>query len=153
MKKKNKIKVLLVEDNPGDILITKEALEEIELPIDLKIAKDGEKALNFLRNKGDYQGAEKPDFVILDLNLPKINGFEVLHHMKNEKDLQNIPIIILSSSGIKSDILKTYDLHANCYFKKPSDVGEFINIVQTIGTFWGNIAQLPIEKRDKKKII
>ncbi|MFW5895141.1 MAG: response regulator [archaeon] len=148
--KKNKINVLLVEDNPGDILITKEALEDINLPINLKVTKDGENALNFLQKKGKYKDEKTPDFIILDLNLPRVNGFEVLHTIKNKKELNDIPIVILSSSGIKSDILETYDLHANCYFKKPSDVGEFIEVVQTIGTFWGNIAQLPSKQKINK---
>ncbi|MFW5895142.1 MAG: response regulator [archaeon] len=144
-KKKDKKKnVLLVEDNPGDILITKEAFDQAEIKADMSIAKDGEEAINFLSKvKKLEEGAKKPDLVLLDLNLPKVNGKEVLKIIKKDKKLKRIPVVILSSSDNKEDIKFTYDLQANCYVKKPSNMHHFITIAKSIGDFWLNKAISP----------
>ncbi len=137
------IEILVVEDNPGDVRLTQEALKECKIANNLHIARDGAEALAFLKKEGKYKDVPRPDVIILDLNLPKVDGREVLSEIKHDDKLKRIPVVILTSSEAEEDILKTYDLHANCYIKKPMDMDQFIEIVQSIGNFWFSIVKLP----------
>ena len=137
------INILLVEDNPGDVRLTQEVLKEGKIKNTLNIVMDGEEALDYLHKRGIHTAAETPDIVLLDLNLPKIDGREVLAHIKNEPHLKRIPVIVLTTSDAQADILKMYDNHANCYITKPVDFSQFINVVRSIEDFWLTIVQLP----------
>lgn len=137
------INILLVEDNPGDVRLTQEVLKEGKIKNTLNIVMDGEEALDYLHKRGKHTAAETPDIVLLDLNLPKIDGREVLAHIKNEPNLKRIPVIVLTTSDAQADILKMYDNHANCYITKPVDFSQFINVVRSIEDFWLTIVQLP----------
>lgn len=137
------IEILLVEDNPGDVRLTLEALKEGKVRNNLHVAEDGVKALAFLRKEGKYADKPKPDLILLDLNMPKKDGREVLAEIKNDDDLKRIPVVVLTTSNAEKDIIKTYDLHANCYITKPVDLGQFINVVKTIEDFWLTIVKLP----------
>ncbi len=137
------IEILLVEDNPADIRLTKEAIRESKIANNLNIVKDGVDAIDFLKNKGKYSNATRPDLILLDLNLPKINGFEVLNKIKQDSDLKRIPVVILTISDNHEDLLRAYDLYANCYVNKPMDITEFYKIVKSIGNFWFTIVKLP----------
>lgn len=153
--KEKKRNVLLVEDNPGDVLITKEAFEKAEVKANMSIAKDGEEAIKFLSKVKELkEGNKKPDLVLLDLNLPKVNGKEVLKIIKKDNKLRHIPVVILSSSNNEEDIKASYDLQANCYVKKPSNMHHFITIAKSIGDFWLNKALSPeegeLEKGEKE---
>jgi chemotaxis family two-component system response regulator Rcp1 len=136
-------KILLVEDNLGDVRLTREALKEGKILNDLSVVGDGVEALAFLRREGGYVGAEKPDLILLDLNLPKKDGREVLEEIKGDGDLKKIPVVVLTTSEAERDILKAYDLHANCYITKPVDLEQFIRVVQLIEDFWLKIVKLP----------
>lgn len=135
--------ILLVEDNPGDVRLTREALKEGKILNNVSVVEDGVEALAFLRREGKYCNAVRPDLILLDLNLPKKDGREVLAEIKVDPGLKNIPVVILTTSAAEQDILKTYDLHANCYITKPVDLEQFIKIVQLIEDFWFTIAKLP----------
>src|SRR6059036_105941 len=137
------IQVLLVEDNPGDVRLTKEALKEGKMLNRVTVVGDGVEALSFLRRQGKYADAGQPDLILLDLNLPKKDGREVLAEIKADAGLKKIPVVILTTSAAEQDVLKTYDLHANCYITKPVDLEQFIKIVQLIEDFWFTIARLP----------
>ena len=137
------IEVLLVEDNPGDVRLTKEALREGKVRNNLHHAPDGVEALAFLRREGRYHDAVRPDLILLDLNLPKKDGREVLREIKSDPTLRNIPVVVLTSSQAEQDILKAYDLHANCYVTKPVDLDQFITVVKSIEDFWFTIVKLP----------
>ena len=137
------IEVLLVEDNPGDVRLTIEALKDGKVHNHMNVAWDGEEALTFLRRQGQYAQAPRPDLILLDLNLPKKDGREVLLEIKQEEDLKRIPVIVLTTSTAEKDIFKAYGLHANCYIKKPVDFDEFINTVRSIEEFWFTIVKLP----------
>ncbi|MGB7749691.1 MAG: response regulator [Verrucomicrobiia bacterium] len=137
------IEILLVEDNPGDVDLTREALEIGKLNNILHVVDDGEEAMAFLRREGQYAKAPRPDLVLLDLNLPKKNGREVLAEIKSDADLKRIPVVILTTSKAEEDILKTYNLHANCYVTKPIDLDQFIKVVHAIEEFWLTIVKLP----------
>lgn len=139
------IKILLVEDNPGDVRLTKEALKEAKVRNNLSVVEDGVAAMNFLRCEGEYTDAERPDLILLDLNLPKKDGREVLEEIKQDPALKRIPIVVLTTSRAEQDILQSYDLHANCYVTKPVDLDQFINIVKSIEDFWLTIVRLPSE--------
>lgn len=136
-------KILLVEDNPGDVRLTREALKEGKILNDLSVVGDGVEALAYLRREDGYAGAERPDLILLDLNLPKKDGREVLEEIKGDGDLKKIPVVVLTTSAAERDILKAYDLHANCYITKPVDLGQFIKVVQLIEDFWLTIVKLP----------
>jgi CheY-like chemotaxis protein len=140
-------KILLVEDNPADVRLTRESLKDCRLLNELFVAKDGDEAIQFLCQKGQHAGAPRPDLVILDLNLPRKSGREVLEFAKKSLDLQEIPIIILTSSREKSDILQSYALHANCYISKPLGLEEFVGVVEAIEEFWFSIATLPADTK------
>ncbi len=137
------IEILLVEDNPGDVRLAQEALKEAKVCNRLFAVTDGEEALAFLRREGRYGDAVRPDLIFLDLNLPKKDGREVLAEIKSDPDLMRIPVVILTSSGAEEDVLKTYNLHANCYVSKPVDLERFITVVKSIEDFWVSIVRLP----------
>ena len=140
---KNPVKILLVEDNEGDIVLTTEALEECVIVNELSVVRDGNEALHFLMTQSKLETNELPDLILLDINLPKKNGHEVLQSVKNHPELKHIPIIILSTSTSELDILKAYQEHASCYIIKPAEVEEFLQIMSKIVEFWSKIAQLP----------
>lgn len=139
------IEILLVEDNPGDAELAKEALLTGKIKNNLHIVSDGEKAMDFLMKKGEYSESPRPDLIILDLNLPRKDGREVLEEIKANNKLKTIPVVILTSSKAEEDILKTYELHANCYIKKPLNFNQFVKVVESIETFWLTIVELPSE--------
>lgn len=139
------IEILLVEDNPGDVRLTAGALRDAKVRNHLNVVGDGVEALAFLRREGPYAEAPRPDLILLDLNLPKKNGREVLAVIKGNPALKRIPVVILTSSNAEQDIVKSYDLHANCYITKPIDLEQFITVVQSIEDFWLTIVTLPGE--------
>jgi two-component system, chemotaxis family, response regulator Rcp1 len=137
------IVVLLVEDNPGDVRLTREALSDAKVHNNMHVATDGVQALAFLRKQGPYAHAPRPDLVLLDLNLPKKDGREVLAEIKTDPNLRRIPVVVLTTSESEQDILKAYHLHANCYVTKPVDLEQFIRVVKAIDDFWVRIVKLP----------
>ena len=137
------IEILLVEDNPGDVLLTKEALHEGKINYNIHVVTDGEEALKFLFREDQYEDSPVPNIVILDLNLPKIGGCEVLAKIKNDSLLKRIPVVVLSALMSEEDIYKSYDLHANCYVTKPIDQEKFGAAVRFIQDFWMSVARLP----------
>jgi two-component system, chemotaxis family, response regulator Rcp1 len=139
------IEILLVEDNPGDVRLTREALKDGKIVNTLHVAEDGVDALAFLRREGKYHSAVRPELILLDLNLPKKDGREVLAEIKADKELKRIPVVILTSSAAEQDIVKSYNLHANCYVTKPVDLDQFINVVKSIEHFWLTVVKLPPE--------
>jgi len=137
------IEILLVEDNPGDIRLTQEVLKEGKVKNTLSIVENGVQAISFLRKESEYHDAPTPDLILLDLNLPKKDGREVLLEIKNDPELKKIPVVVLTTSQSEEDILKVYDLNANCYISKPVDFGQFIDVVKSIEDFWLSIVKLP----------
>ena len=140
------IHILLVEDNEGDIFLVTEALEEGKIVNKISVTKDGKEAIDFLEKKGKYQNAERPDLILLDINLPKKNGFEVLEHIKSQKNLKQIPVIMLTTSSSEKDISMSYKNHANCFITKPVEVENFLKVVYSIENFWISIVTLPANK-------
>jgi CheY-like chemotaxis protein len=141
------VEVLLVEDNPGDVRLTREALKDGQVGHHLSVAQDGVEALRFLRREGPYADAPRPDVVLLDLNLPKKDGRQVLQEMKQDPALRTIPVVILTSSDAERDIAGAYELQASCYITKPVDLDQFITVVRAIEDFWFGIVQLPPQPR------
>ncbi|MCF8262790.1 MAG: response regulator [Melioribacteraceae bacterium] len=137
------VNILLVEDNPGDARLAQEGLKESKLNNELNIVTDGEQALDYLHKRGNFKDVKTPDLILLDLNLPKIDGREVLAEIKKNERLKTIPVVILTTSQAEEDILKTYSLHANCYISKPLDLDQFIKVVRSIENFWLTIVKLP----------
>jgi len=137
------IHILLVEDSEGDIMLIKEAFEEAKLANELTILKDGEQAITYLEKKGSYKEARIPDLVILDVNLPRVNGHEVLKFIKYNSKLKHIPVIMLTTSSSKADIKLSYDNYVNCYITKPIDADNFINAIISIKEFWVHLVKLP----------
>ena len=137
------VEILLVEDNPGDVRLTKEALKEGKVYNNLTWAKDGVEALEVLRQQGKHAKAPRPDIILLDLNLPKKDGREVLSVIKGDDQLKQIPVVILTTSKAEEDVLKSYELHANCYVTKPVDLEKFIVVVKSIDAFWLTVVTLP----------
>lgn len=137
------IEILLVEDNPGDIRLTQEVLKEGKIQNNLRIVENGVEAISFLHKDGKYSSAITPDLILLDLNLPKKDGREVLQDVKNDDELKKIPIVVLTTSQAEEDILNVYNLKANCYISKPVDLDEFINVVKSVEDFWLSIVKLP----------
>jgi chemotaxis family two-component system response regulator Rcp1 len=135
--------VLLVEDSPGDVRLTREAFRDAGKSIDLRVAADGVEAMAFLKHVGAYADAPRPDFILLDLNLPKMDGREVLAHIKADDDLKTIPTVILTTSDAEADILTSYQLQANCYLSKPVQLEEFESLVKSINDFWLTKVKLP----------
>jgi len=142
---KQKPRVLLVEDNPGDIRLTQEALKESEVEIILDVVSDGEQALDFLMKRNKFTDANRPHIILLDLNLPKKNGIEVLKEVKAHDSLKKIPVIVLTTSDADHDISKAYSFNANCYILKPVDFDDFAKVIRLIEIFWFNTVQLPNE--------
>jgi len=139
------IEILLVEDNPSDVRLTVEALKEGRVSNKLSVVKDGVEAMAFLRRTGKFKNAPRPDLILLDLNLPKKDGREVLAEIKKDAKLKLIPVVILTTSKAEKDVLKTYKLHANCYIPKPVDLERFITVVKAIENFWLSVVKLPSE--------
>jgi len=137
------IRILMVEDNYDDVEMIKEAFKEAMVYTDLSVVRDGVEAMAFLRQEGSYLQEPSPDFILLDLNLPKKNGHEVLTEIKNDDELRIIPVIILTSSQAKKDVSKAYSQHVNCYIAKPVDFEGLIKVIQSLKDFWFNIAKLP----------
>jgi CheY-like chemotaxis protein len=137
------IAILLVEDSPGDVRLTREALKEAKVLNSLSVATDGVEALEFLHRRGKFAGAPRPDLILLDLNLPRKDGREVLEEIKADAGLKRIPIVVLTTSNAEEDVVRAYDLHANCYITKPVDFHQFITVVQSIEDFWLTVVKLP----------
>jgi CheY-like chemotaxis protein len=137
------VHILLVEDSPDDVELTREALTDAKLLMELSVVEDGNEALDFLRKSGKHQGARRPDMILLDLNLPGRDGREVLAEIKSDDNLKRIPVVILTTSHDEEDILRAYDLHANCYVTKPVDFEQFVKVVGSIEVFWFTIVNLP----------
>jgi CheY-like chemotaxis protein len=137
------LEVLLVEDNPGDVLLTEEAFQEIPASVHLHVVGDGAQALQFLRREEGYSNAPTPDLILLDLNLPTMTGSEVLEYIKADPELRRIPVVILTTSNSEDDIVKSYDLHANCFVTKPIDFDEFASALRLVNEFWTRVARLP----------
>ncbi len=137
------IEILLVEDSPADVRLTREALKEEKLHMNLNVVGDGVEAMQFLRKEGKYAQAPRPDLILLDLNLPKKDGREVLQEIKADAWLKTIPTVVLTVSKAEEDVLKTYNLHANCYITKPLDLNQFSRVVKSIKEFWLTIVKLP----------
>jgi chemotaxis family two-component system response regulator Rcp1 len=139
------IEILLVEDNPGDVRLTREALNEGKVRNNLFVAQNGIDALDFLRRSNGNEDAIQPDLILLDLNLPKMDGRELLAEIKKDKDLKRIPVVILTTSEAEEDVVRTYNLHANCYITKPVDLDQFISVIKAIEGFWMTIVKFPPE--------
>lgn len=137
------IEILLVEDNEDDIILTKEAFEENKLANKLNIVMTGTNALKYLKKEAPYTDAKKPNIILLDLNLPGISGIEVLQQIKDDDDLKDIPVAILTTSRMEQDIVKSYQLHANCYINKPVSLDSFLEVIKVFGEFWFSIVTLP----------
>jgi CheY-like chemotaxis protein len=137
------MQVLLVEDNPGDVRLTQEALKDAKVHLELRVVNDGVEAMEYLHREGKYAESLRPDLVLLDLNLPRKDGREVLAEIKNDPLLQAIPVVVLTTSASEADILRTYMLHANCYITKPVDMEGFLTVVRSIDDFWLSIVKLP----------
>ena len=137
------IRILLVEDNEGDIVLTMEAFKEANILNHIDVVRDGQAALNFLRKQGEHANTTTPDIILLDINLPKIDGTEILTIIKNDEVLKMIPVIMLTTSDAEKDILKSYYNHANCYITKPVDMDKFMEVIQAIKNFWISIVKLP----------
>ncbi len=137
------IEILLVEDNPGDVRLTKAALKEGKIMNVLKTVDNGEEALEYLRRQGTYGQAKRPDLILLDLNLPRKSGQEVLAEIKEDQELKRIPVVILTVSEAEQDIVKSYNLHANCYITKPVNLEQFIEVIESIEDFWLTVVMLP----------
>lgn len=138
-----RVEILLVEDNPGDVRLTRESLQEDKLWNNLSVVKDGVAAMEYLRFEGEFAGVTRPDLILLDLNLPRKNGLEVLREIKSDTALRRIPVVVLTTSKAEEDVIKTYDSHANCYITKPVDLEQFIKVVRSIERFWLSIVELP----------
>jgi CheY-like chemotaxis protein len=139
------VEILLAEDNPGDAKLTEKALDQAKLANNLHIVEDGVEAMAFLNQEGEYEDAPRPDLVLLDLNMPRMGGEEVLEEIKDDPDLKRLPVVILTSSEAEEDIIKSYDLHANAYLTKPVEFDGFIDIVNTLENFWLEVVKLPPE--------
>jgi CheY-like chemotaxis protein len=137
------IEILLIEDNPGDVRLTQEALRDGKVINKLSVVSDGVEALDYLRKKGRYADAKRPDMILLDLNLPRKDGREVLAEIKEDPDLKRVPVVVITSSRAEEDVLRSYNLHANCYISKPVDLEQFITVVKSIEDFWMGIVKLP----------
>ena len=137
------VDILLVEDSPTDVLLAQEALEHAKVLNTLHVVSDGVEAMQFLRQQGEFAQAERPDLILLDLNLPRKDGREVLEEIKNDEALKRIPVVVLTTSKAEEDILRAYGLHANCYVSKPVDFEQFATVVKAIETFWFTVVSLP----------
>ena len=141
------IVILLVEDSPGDVRLTREAFKDAKVYISMHVAADGAEAMAFLNREGEHANAPRPDLILLDLNLPKKDGREVLAEVKESPTLKSIPVVVLTTSASEADILRSYLLHANCYITKPVDLDGFLKVVKSIDSFWLSVVKLPRESR------
>ncbi len=139
----NPIEILLIEDNPADIRLTQEAFREARLQNTLHVVQDGVSAMAFIRQTAPFQQAPRPDLILLDLNLPKKDGREVLKEIKSDPHIRTIPVVVLTTSDDETDVLRSYDLHANAYLVKPIDILQFIKMIQTLEDFWLSVVKLP----------
>jgi chemotaxis family two-component system response regulator Rcp1 len=139
------IVILLVEDSPGDVRLTREAFKDAKVYINLQVASDGKEAMDFLNREGEHANAPRPDLILLDLNLPKKDGREVLAEIKESPTLKSIPVVVLTTSASEADILRSYRLHANCYITKPVGLEGFLEVVKSIDDFWLTVVRLPFE--------
>ena len=139
------IQILLVEDSPGDVLLTREALREARVANELNVVGDGEEAMRYLRQEGEYAEQVRPDIVLLDLNLPRKDGREVLREVKSDPELRRIPVIVLTTSSAEEDVMTAYDAHANSYIRKPVDLEKFMRVVRSIEDYWIGFVALPPE--------
>jgi two-component system, chemotaxis family, response regulator Rcp1 len=139
------IEVLLVEDSPGDVRLTREAFKDAKVHINMHVASDGAKAMAFLKREGEYATAPRPDLILLDLNLPRKDGREVLEEIKEDPILKTIPVVVLTTSSSEADVLRSYQLHANCYITKPVGLEGFLTVVKSIDSFWLSVVRLPRE--------
>lgn len=137
------IEILLVEDAPGDVRLTFEAFKKATIDVHLSSVKDGAEALDYLYKKGGYSNAKRPDLILLDLNIPKVNGHEVLAQVKSDPQLKRIPVVVLTSSKNDDDVRRAYDAHANCYLIKPGDLKDFFSLIRAIEDFWLTLVKLP----------
>jgi chemotaxis family two-component system response regulator Rcp1 len=137
------IDILMIEDNPYDVRLTMEAFKDAKVSNNLSVASDGEEALRFLRREGEHAGSPRPDLILLDLNLPKKSGREVLEEIKKDPDLKRIPVVVLTTSGNEQDILRAYELHVNAYITKPVDLDQFVKIVEAVEDFWLTVVKFP----------
>jgi chemotaxis family two-component system response regulator Rcp1 len=138
------IEILLVEDNPGDVRLTREAMKEGDVLNHMEVVGDGVEAMAYLRQEGLYAGKPRPDFILLDLNLPRKDGREVLEEIKADPNLKRIPVMVMTTSEAEQDIQRVYELHANCYITKPVDLEHFLDAIKTIKEFWFRVARLPV---------
>jgi CheY-like chemotaxis protein len=145
------IEILMIEDSVDDIEITMEALKDAKVRNNLAVVRDGIEAMAYLRGQGEYKDAPRPDVIFLDLNMPRMDGRQVLEQIKSDPDLQNIPVVVLTTSEADEDILKAYELHANCYITKPVDMAQFIKVVRSIEDFWVTVVRLPPEGKETRK--
>ena len=143
----NPVNILLVEDNEGDILLTVEALQDGKIANEINVARDGREAINFLRRKGKFQHSQRPDLILLDINLPKLNGHELLNKIKQDEELKAIPVIMLSTSSSEDEILRCYESYANCYITKPIDINNFDQVLRRIKDFWISTVELPRQNK------
>ncbi len=143
------IEILLVEDSATDVMLAEEALEQAKMRNNLQVVKDGVEAMAFLRKQGKYADMPRPDLILLDLNMPRMDGREVLAEVKADNDLKYIPVVILTTSKAQEDVLKAYGLHANCYISKPVDFEQFTNVVRAIDQFWFTVVTLPTGENDR----
>ena len=139
----NVVDILLVEDNPGDVRLTEEALKESKISVSMRVAYDGIQALAMLRREDEYADLPQPDLILLDLNMPRMDGREVLRQIKSDDQLKHIPVVVLTTSEAEKDIVQAYGLHANCYITKPVELNEFMKIIQSIEGFWLTVVKLP----------
>ncbi|HKV91836.1 MAG TPA: response regulator [Candidatus Angelobacter sp.] len=146
IKSNGPVEILLVEDNPGDVRLTREAFLEARLQNHLSVVPDGIEALDFLRRKGKHANAPRPDLILLDLNLPRKDGREVLTEIKADPDLKAIPVVVLTTSAADQDIKRSYELHANCYITKPVDLNQFLETMNVVEEFWLSVVKLPPKK-------
>lgn len=144
------VEILLVEDNPGDVRLTQEVLKDGRVRNNMSVVMDGVDAISFLQQTGEYADAPRPDIILLDLNLPKKDGREVLAEIKADPDLKNIPVVVLTTSSAEQDVFRSYDLHANCYITKPVDLDQFIKVIRSIEDFWLTIVKLPRGEEDDR---
>ena len=145
MAEREPVEILLAEDNPGDVKLTRKALEKGRLANNLHVVNDGVETMEFLRGEGEYEGRPRPDLVLLDLNMPRKDGREVLEEIKEHRKLKRIPVVVLTSSEAEEDVIRSYDLHANAYLTKPADFDGFIDVVGTLEEFWLQVVKLPPE--------
>jgi DNA-binding response OmpR family regulator len=146
MSQNRPVEILLIEDNEADVRLTREGIKEAKINNNLNVVRDGEEAMDYLHKRGEYQDVPRPDLVLLDLNLPKKDGREVLEEIKNSDLLKSLPVVVLTTSEAEKDIVKSYELHANCYVTKPLGLDQFVEVIRAIEDFWFSIVKLPEER-------